>query len=121
MQRQLDDALASTRASHSQHLRMALAVAVQRLLPGGMSLSLSQGGDAAFALDGTTMPVGNELATLPALPLPDALLDSAETSRACESILIAIEGHTAVLLDCAADAVAKLGLVQVMVACMIVP
>lgn len=117
MKRQLHDALASTRASHSQRLRMAHAVAVQRLLPDGMSLSVSQGRDAVYALDGTTMPIGNELAALPALPLPDALLDSAETSRACESILIAIEEHTAVLLDCAADAVAKLGLVQVMVAC----
>ena len=116
VQRPLIDALASKRASHSQRLRMSLAAAVQRILPDGMLLSISHGGDATISLSGMTMPVSNELAALPAMPLPDALLNSAETSRACESILIAIEEHTAVLLDCAADVMAKLSLIQVMVA-----
>jgi hypothetical protein len=118
VQRQLHDALASKRTSHSQHLRITLAAAVQQVLPDGTSLSVSRGGDAVLAVGGMSMPIGNELAALPALPLSDALLDSAEALRACESILLALEEHTAVLLDCAADAVAKVGLVQVMAACM---
>jgi hypothetical protein len=116
VQRQLHDALASTRASHSQRLRMALAPAVQRVLPDGILLSVSQGGDAGFALSGMTVPVGNELAALPALPLPVTLLNSAEASHAYEAILIALEEHTAVLLNCAADMIAKLSLLQVTVA-----
>ena len=116
MQRHLDDALASKRANHSQRLRMSLAAAVQRVLPDGMLLAVAQGGDAVVALNGMTMAVGNELAALPALPLPDTLLISAAASHACEAILIALEEHTAILLTCAADVMAKLSLIQVTVA-----
>jgi hypothetical protein len=121
VQRQLHDVLASNRASQSQRLRIRVAAAVKQVLSDGTSLSVSKGGDAILALNGINMPIGNELAALPALPLPNALLDSADTSHVLEAILIAVKEHTPVLLNCAADAVAKLGLVQVMVACMIAP
>ena len=113
MQGRLDDALANKRASLSQRLRMSLAAAVQRVLPDGILLSVSQKGDAVFALNSMTMPVGNELAALPGLPLPRSLLESAEDSHALEAVLSAVEEHSTILFSCAADLTAKLGLVQV--------